>query len=226
MPLVVSFNADEKRRQEWLARIGEVADHVVCVSHQRFRTAPSEGHCSYLPNGVDCSIFRPLVPWSQRPNRALWCGLERQRILKGYNCVLGQLAKRPDIECDFRLIEGDGDIWDGERMARWYNSGRYILCASESEGTANTVLEGAACGCLPVTTRVGQFGDWGCHGHNCLLVDRDARAYLKELSRPEKELRAMARRARRLVQRQWDYEHHAAKFFHLFRSLVRCETMA
>jgi glycosyltransferase involved in cell wall biosynthesis len=158
IPLIIGYNADPMRRQELFEQCCRAADVVVCNNPARYMARAHFQNVVCIPNGVDMEIFRPLVPIEKRPDRALWIGSARQQNLKRYDTVIQPLAKLLDeqgIESDFRVLRSPGEWMSTVEMVKWYNSGRYILCASKSEGTANTVLEGMACDCWPVSTNVG-----------------------------------------------------------------------
>ena len=163
---VMSFNADIGRRTDWWDSCCEAADHIIAVNWDRYVNKGSASHVTYIPNGYDHEIFNVQQPLESRDNKILWCGHKSARKVKRYDEVVLPLKNaletkyRDQFTCDFRLIEKPEDMLTPEQQATWYNGGAYILCASVSEGTANTVTEAVACGCVPISTPVGNLLDW------------------------------------------------------------------
>jgi len=237
--LVVSFNADEKRRIDvWEGLIRNPGvDRVVCVNKARHETEidtflspchPLQGPVlaakvhprTFIGNGVDTDDFYPETPIAPRPERCLWIGSRRQSRIKGYDDVLEPLeALLGRAGFDSHFIQ-DRD-WDTHKMRHFYNSGAYILCASLSEGTANTVLEGVACGCLAVTTPVGSVLEWGRDGENCVVVqDRTPEAFLAALEKARERRAALAEAGMAAVRKGWAWAVKAQEYYDLFRRLV------
>ena len=218
---VVSFNADANRRQDWWPRIADQADWVIAVNRQRYEQRGDVKNCCYIPNGVDLDIFKPIVPWSDRPNRALWIGTQRSRKIKGYDSILrplkGMLPGK-GIECDFRLLDAGDKLMSAEEMAAWYNTGRYILCASESEGTANTITEGAACGCVPVSTQVGNILDWGWGPIQTATYMVPA-SFERSIALANKNGEQLSANAV-LAMQSWGWKERAEEYWSLFRRLL------
>ncbi len=57
------------------------------------------------------------------------------------------------------------------QMGDLFRRGQIIVSASVHDGTPNTLLEGMACGCLPVAGDLESIREWIRHGKNGLLVD-------------------------------------------------------
>ncbi len=218
---VASFNADPNRRQDWWPRIAGQADWVIAVNRQRYEQRGDVKNCCYIPNGVDLDIFKPTVPWAERPNRALWIGTQRSRKIKGYDSILrplkGMLPGK-GIECDFRLLDDGDKLMTAEEMAAWYNTGRYILCASESEGTANTITEGAACGCIPMSTHVGNIRDWNTED-NCAPIGGTLAAFENGVRYAFKYGESLSDEAARTMLK-WGWDARAEEYWSLFRRLL------
>ena len=220
--LVTSYNADENRRQDWWSQICGASDWVVCVNRSRFFHRGAQRNCCAISNGIDTEIFRPTVPVEQRPDRALWCG-RRVGGHKGWERVLLPLVEelpKHGFQTDFRLVENDGQQLDTGEMVQWYNTGAYILCASDSEGTANPVTEGAACGCVPVSTKVGNIIEWGMSRKNCMLVRADARQFVDGLLYARQNKRRLSAGAVLEMRERWDYRRRAPYYYALFRRLL------
>jgi glycosyltransferase involved in cell wall biosynthesis len=147
---------------------------------------------------------------------------------KGYQEILLPLAddaKELGFESDFRPVDevNANTTQTTAEMHHWYNSGSYIVCASRSEGTPNTSLEGAACGCVLVTTKVGNALEWGRDGENMLFADRNREAFLEALllARDNRERLSAAGAAE--MRNKWAYgepANRAAVFYWLFRQII------
>lgn len=167
-PFIMSFNKDHRSRSEEYIRCVTNAPLVIVNNVDRFETneplpaEPSNVVC--ISNGVDMDVFKPTIPIEDRPHRCLWTGSSNPNKLKGYQEVISKLPWRLEpfgFSCSFRPIDTvpAKNVLDEAGMVEWYNSGSYVLCASRSEGTPNTILEGMACGCVPVSTIVGNVGE-------------------------------------------------------------------
>ena len=115
------------------------------------------------------------------------------------------------FEPDFRPCP-NGPIMDTEELRAWYNSGAYILCASQSEASANTVTEAVACGCVAVTTPVGNAAEWGVDGENCVIVSRPREGSLAALLQARMNRVATARAGIETV-KQYDYRGIAKQYW-------------
>ncbi|MGE5252296.1 MAG: glycosyltransferase [Bacteroidota bacterium] len=64
-----------------------------------------------------------------------------------------------------------------QRMADVFRSAQVVVSPSVHDGTPNSLLEGMACGCLPVAGDLESIREWISPGQNGLLFDaRDARS--------------------------------------------------
>jgi glycosyltransferase involved in cell wall biosynthesis len=89
-------------------------------------------------------------------------------------------------------IHFEGWIRDEDKIIDYYNSCKiYILC-SKGEGFPLALIEGMACGCVPIVTDVGDISDLVSNGINGYFIkdynDENELAFLLELltSNPEK----------------------------------------
>ncbi len=172
------------------------------------------------PNGVDLDVFRLSRPIAGRPPRALWCGSRYWQNVKGYENLIRPLESRLTalgIPCDFRLVDslGPGKL-PPPAMADWYNTGTVFLCASLTEGTPNTALEAAACGCTVVSTPVGNMPELIESGRNGFLVDRSVDALEAGVLRAVAAHHELAVCMQSTI-RDWGWQHRAPAFFAAFR---------
>ena len=218
--LVISWNADENRRAELWPKFTAMADWTVCVNRRRYETRDGQSHCCAISNGVDTEIFRPIVPIQDRPLRALWVGPPKKG--KGYEDVVapvGAELERMGLGFDFLGLGHHEPKLDGAAMACWYNSGTFVLCASRSEGTANPVTEGAACGCIPITTQVGNVSEWGHHGEHAWLAAPSVSSFIDGVKYAIDNLERLSGACVEAM-KAWDYRHRAPYYFALFRKLI------
>ena len=176
----------------------------------------------FMPNGVDREIFNVTRPIADRSPRVLWVGSELRRKLKGYDDYLiplqGELEKT-GIPYDFRLVDSYSDKKaTPEQMADWYNSGTILVCASEMEGTPNPALEAAACGCVIVSTAVGNMPELIRKGVNGYIVKRDTRAILRGIRSATKKYPKLAEKMQRDIAK-WDWQPRSEIFYNLLRKV-------
>ncbi len=222
-PLVVSFNMGPDKRRGMQGSVATIADWCIFHNSATYERWPKILNRCCIPNGVDLDIFKPTVPFEDRPNRALWMG-SKTKDVKGYKEVIEPLGKRlANIGIELDVIHGTGSGGHLD-MPVWYNSGRYILCASKEdyEGTPNTITEGVACGCVAISTRTGNILDWGEDGVNCLLGGRETDTFislLREVGEWADFAEWLATNGLATIQ-QWGYNTRAAYFFALWRKLI------
>lgn len=222
-PLVVSFNAGPQRRRGMWQRVYDAADWVICNSQATYDEWPNYPHRCCISNGVDTEIFKPTKPIADRPDKCLWYG-RASKAWKGYRTILDPLSRLLDqhgFRFDFRQIGDTHKIMGTDELVEWYNSGAYILCASDVgyEGTPNLITEAVACGCVAVSTRSGNILEWGTDQINCVLSDSNALAMLDGLFYARKLRTHIALNGLQTMQ-AWDWKHRAPYFFALFRKLV------
>lgn len=225
--LLVAFNrgwTDNPNydRREYFYRARENAHAVLCNNVEFWKKAGELIGTYSISNGVDRRIFKPTVPMAERPAKVLWCGSEYHRETKNYDALLLPLKERLEaggIACDFRLTDPYGDgVLSQQEMADWYNSGSVYVCASNTEGTPNTALEAAACGCAIVTTSVGNMPELIQHGVSGFFcgptLDSLERSIRLALIHRERWSAAMLEDIA-----GWDWKERAETFYALFRGL-------
>lgn len=207
----------------------QYADYVVVNNRDLWERLNRPNGMTWISNGVDTDVFRVTRPVAERTPRVLWTGCEyhcSRTNIKGWNEVLVPLQKmltEAGVACDFRRTDaGDSSSRrTTQQMLDWYNTGTIYVCASSSEGTPNPALEAAACGCVVVSTRVGNMPELIWPYHNGELVDRD----------PQEMFNAIIRCNRRYVEMApetvWElratsltWRRQAVKYYNLFRNLI------
>ncbi len=136
------------------------------------------------------------------------------------------MAREAGFECDFQPVDhvARGKTRTTEEMIEFYNSGSYILCASASEGTPGSSLEGMASGCVLVTTRVGNAMEFGTDGENLIFAERNPQSFLDALIRAREDRERLSANGAELMREKWSYGdpgERAQWFFALFRRI--CE---
>lgn len=214
------------------AAFDAASDWVVFNSRAAWGMAGKPPRSSWISNGVDCSIFNPRKPLKGRKPRVLWIGsmyhTRRDLDVKRYWAILMPLKERLEqrgIECDFRRIDSGGAVLGlmeyhrPAELAEWYSSGSVYVVASQSEGTPNPLLEASACGCVPVSTVVGNAPELIQHGANGLLceptVDAFEKAVLDALAHREQWAEAI----QETIQ-SWHWGVRAGQYYELFRRLL------
>ena len=223
--LVTSHNSDRNRRHSLFVKTASRSDFTICNNKSAFEFFGRRQKTCYIGNGVDTEFWKSYEA-GDRPYRVLWTGSENPRKGKGYDDVikpLESLLSQQGIPFDFRPIKdiNDSRVMNREQMRDWYNTGRYILCSSHSEATPNTTLEGMACGCIPVTTAVGNIVDIG---QGAVVVERDAKAFLVGISEAIIYSGALLKECQEVL-KDWGYNRRARVFFDLFRRLIAGEAV-
>lgn len=232
-PLVISHNSDSRRRHELWKKVTTNADYVICNNKEVFDFHKRPKNTCCISNGFDPDLFRSTVPIADRPHKAIWCGSSGHKKGKGYHEILLPLAgllKRERFECEFRPIDGNGwnenkepnrkIVYGDSKLLDWYNSASYVVCASKTEGTPNYLLEAAACGCVPVSTRVGNILEFGRDRNNCVFAERDIKSFV-EAMKVAKETRKRLHESILADMDSWQYQHRAPYFFALFKAIAQ-----
>jgi glycosyltransferase involved in cell wall biosynthesis len=221
--LVVSWNNGWPRLEHAYRALLAAADHVIVNNRAYWLNSGMLPRSTAIANGVDGRVFKPTRPIESRPARVLWAGSELHREIKGYDELLVPLAQRlraDGIDCDLHLVDSRGDgKRSPEQMADWYNSGSVLVCASASEGTPNTALEAAACGCALVSTRVGNMPELLRHGENGYLVERDIESLYRGVRLTVEQAPRLALQLQNDIQ-SWRWEERSRAFFELFRAVA------
>lgn len=231
-PIVVSFNKDHRsRHKEWIETL-RVADFVVVNNVDRYLQGGIQPRTCCISNGLDLDHWRVTTPFADRPERAIWCGGTGVKKKKGYHDILMPLApmlEAEGIKCEFRPVTDitpDQVLTPDEQLA-WYNSARYVLCASETEGTPGYLLEAMACGCVPVSTYVGNVPEFALPQPPLVVQSRTPEAYRQAIlsmrSHPSRDAQYWSDLVLEEIRQRWGYGPPASRadhFFSLFRRLI------
>lgn len=167
----------------------------------------AEGHASVhvCEDAVDTALFTPrpllkrvVVGWVGNSKAVVTAGGPAD--LKGLD-MLTEACRAADV----RLVVQDVSATKPlpiEEMPRWYEQVTVVACASQAEGGPNPILEGMACGRVPVSTPVGIVPEVvtpKC-GRVVKRSAADIAAALRELrDMPFQQVAAMGAEARRVV---------------------------
>jgi glycosyltransferase involved in cell wall biosynthesis len=114
-------------------------------------------------------------------------------------------------------------VYDQHQMSIWYNDASYVLCASETEGTPNGLLEGMACGCVPIMTECGNVPEILVNRENGMIVDEPTvPAFLEAITYAREHRERLSAAALESIQ-SWGYGppgYRANYFYSLFRALI------
>jgi glycosyltransferase involved in cell wall biosynthesis len=224
--LVGSMNTGWPRRIEHLFQLRRHCHHIIVNNQDMYRKCGSLPGSSPISNGVDLKVFRPLIPYHQRPNKVLWVGSTFHAKLKGYH-ILDSL--RPELnnlgwDLDVRLIDSHGTKFTHPEMCHYYNQGRVYLVLSESEGTPNPALEASACGTPVLGTKVGNLPELITHlVDGYLLPDRSPQSLIQGLDYFQQNGPLLSSNILKTIQ-SWDWTHRSRIYFELFEILLKGES--
>jgi hypothetical protein len=223
---VTSFNKDSRSRQELWSQVHQSADYVVVNNRDRWLSGGIKENTCNVSNGVDSDIFRQKTPWEHRPEKILYrasSGTAKHKRFHEVVMPLKPLLEAEGFICDFTAINDiDETVLDGDQMNDFWNSGKYMICASGSEGTPNGLLEAMTCGCVCVTTSVGNVPEIDGNAITTIADPSDLREWVNafKMARDNGEwFSSAAMRAMRL----WSYQKpgfRAEYFYQLFRRLI------
>lgn len=224
----VQFNKDARSRQKEWARTLDFSDWVIVNNEHRFHFDGVQPRTCCISNGVEREVFRSLVPTSCRDHRCLWTGgtghAKRKNYLECIDRLRGPLETR-GFSHSFRPVTNitPDQVLGTDEMVKWYNSGSYILNASETEGTPSTMLEGMACGCIPITTDVGNVPEIIRDRENGVIVPSTRpKAFLEAIEYAREHRERLSAGALDSIQ-SWSYggeNGRAQWFYQLFRRLI------
>ena len=240
--LVAGLNVGYAHSRERLRMCSDQTDHIVVNNYGCYDALGKPEGMTHISNGVDLETYRVTIPPAKRRPRVLWLGGkyhcagpgQKGTSIKGWHEILLPLADKLvkwGIEVDFCQVESlkpkPGEIMDAEALVEFYNSGTIYVCASSSEGTPNPALEAAACGCVVVSTRVGNMMELIDDGLNGCLVDRTTDsmttasllATILHCHRMPGRIAEMASAMREEIQ-SWHWKERSKQYFRLFRELI------
>ncbi len=111
------------------------------------------------------------------------------------------------------------------QMADLFRAAQIVVSPSIHDGTPNTLLEGMACGCLPVAGDLDSIREWITPGRNGLLVDAGdpaalAAAILRGLNEPALRKQAADENAAVIAERA-EYTRNMASAAEFYEKLIK-----
>lgn len=139
-----------------------------------------------VEDGVDLDIFRPvnldrflqndrptIVGWTGNSQWGTWVdGLDHKGFLTIIKVAVEEL-QREGVAVTGNFIDRNVNGLPFDQMPAYYNSLDIFLCASDIEGTPNTVLEAMACGLPVISTNVGIVPEVFGERQKEFITDRD-----------------------------------------------------
>lgn len=125
-------------------------------------------------DGVDLNVFGHDKPIHKRKFKVFFASSTMRLEHKGYYIlqeVKKLLADYPDIEFVEIIADSMNNKRSQEEMNAIYNDCQVFVCLSVSEGGPCTLQEAAACGLVPIMTRVGYCD----YFKNLFIIERDAK---------------------------------------------------
>ena len=250
VPLVVSHNSGLGRRHAVLLEAILGADYVIVNNYAMWAACqpfarPGIYNAINISNGVDRDIFHPRDGFNalradrrqhDSPNticRVIWTATESKAAdpqdVKGYQGTLQHLKTMLDNmghgwEPDFPIINAHNALTP-DKMAEWYSGAEILVCASRSEGTPNILLEAMACGCVPVTTAVGNVTELVQHKQNGYIVSQNnLDGFHRGLEYVREHWPRMSKAALESMD-GWGWSDRAVCFYRLFRRIIAGETI-
>lgn len=131
-------------------------------------------------DGVDLNVFGVDIPFEKRKFKVFFSSSTIRLEHKGYPIwqeVKKLLADRVDIEFVEVITDSFNNKRTPEEMNAIYNECQVFVCLSVSEGGPCTLQESAACGLVPIMTRVGYCD----YFENVFIIDRNAQACAEKI---------------------------------------------
>ena len=140
---------------------------------------------SIIADGVDLSLFKPVnigrfaEAVNKRPLVVGWTGSSEwdgYSDLKGINTIIipaVESLKQEGYNIDLKILDRKNGLISHSEMPSFYNNLDLYICASEIEGTPNTILEAMACGIPVISTDVGIVPDAFSEIQKNFIIDRN-----------------------------------------------------
>jgi len=189
--------------------------------------APLHRRVFLNPSGVDVDKFRPYLPRSSDAGQALIVGWTGSTAIHGDNKGLLDLII-PVCESlnnvTLKTVTKEKNWLPHVRMSEFYREIDVYLCASQSEGTPNPVLEAAASARAVISTPVGIVPLLIHQGINGMIVEREftpIRSAVKRL-RDDRTLCAnMGAMNRQVIENEgWSWENRARNYQVMFDNIL------
>lgn len=208
---------------KWLDHAIRDSDFVIVNNVEMWEKYGKHPKTCPISNGVDTGVFHIRKPINLRKPRVLWIGSQGHRKVKNYDSIvmpLSKLLQRDGIPIDFRLVDSCGkNRMNQEQMSYWYNTGSILLVASSTEGTPNPMIEAAACGCIPVATRVGNAPELIKDGVNGYLCDTNIQSLYQGIKKAIQNQNTLSLNMQTEI-KLWDWKERSKQYYECFRKLI------
>lgn len=208
---------------QWLTGCIRDSNFVIINNVEMWEKYGKHPQTISISNGVDTDIFHIRKPIELRKPRVLWCGSIGHRKVKNYDSILIPLSKmlhKDGIAFDFKLVDSCGrNRMNQEQMSYWYQSGQVYVVASSSEGTPNTMIESAACGCVPVATRVGNAPELIKDGYNGYLCDTNIQSIYQGIKKALVNYTVLSNNMQTTI-KNWDWKERSKQYYDFFRKII------
>jgi len=221
--IVASYNVGWGYANKWLPSTIKPSDAVIINNYEMWDKSGRLTKTYHISNGVDRTIFKSKIPITKRKPKVLWCGSNVHKAVKGYNEILvplQQMLRRKGIGIDLKLTNSMSKRnFTLPQMAEWYNTGTIYVVASKFEGTPNPALEAASCGCVVVSTKVGNMPELIKHGYNGFLCERSREQLYSHILKANANIEKMSNNMLKEIS-NWDWKKRSEEFYDLFRKLI------
>lgn len=197
---------------------------VHVVSRRLYKIfAPYMPNLRYVTHGVDTDFFSPVTTDKQSGQTVKigWAGNRKSLGKKGFSELIEPLGSLPGIELVF-CGYSDRNLTISE-MREFYRSIDVYVCASDFEGSNNSLLEAASMACAIITTDNGTVPEYLVNGENALIVERTLASFVQAAvtlqERPEFR-KQLGLNARKTVQHDWSWRSKAEDFRRFFREAL------
>lgn len=179
------------------------------------------------PSGVDLDLFTAQPSRSVDPERDLVVGWTGSTAAHGDNKGLLDLII-PVCESlkgvVLKIVTKEKDWLPHKRMPDFYREIDLYLCASQSEGTPNPVLEAAASARVVFSTPVGIVPMLIKGGENGMIVNRDRdtiRTAVQKLRDDRGLCVRMGKNNRQVIETEgWSWEYRALNYNRMFKQVL------
>lgn len=131
-------------------------------------------------DGVDLHVFGPDIPVQKRKFKVLFCSSKMRLEHKGYHIwqkTREILQNEEGIEFVELITDSFNNKRTPEEMNVIYNECQVYVCLSISEGGPCTLQEAAACGVVPIMTKVGYCD----YFENLFVIPREAKVCAEKI---------------------------------------------
>ncbi len=223
IPVISSYNVGWGYCNNWLTNVINSCEGVIINNYEMWDKYGRHPKTVHISNGADRSVFNIKTPIEKRRQRILWIGSIFHRRTKNYDSILipiSQRLKRQGVSVDFRLVDSTGrNRMSQDQMNWWYNSGSIYVVASQTEGTPNPAIESSWCGCIPVSTRVGNMPELIHDGVNGYLCDTNIDSIYNNILLAMKNYKKLSTNMQTEIVK-WDWKYKAKKYFDYFDSII------